>query len=104
MHKIKNRTAPSSFLQNVNSLLICIQHTFQVGIIENHKLNYTNVHFEFRLEVQQYERTLSGLRKKVTKASSLVKTKVKNKLLNFGNEMTFCKIHLLFKIHSQEHQ
>ena len=34
-------------LKNLSRLLIRIQHAFQAGITENHKLNYTNVHFEF---------------------------------------------------------
>ena len=47
-----------NFLKNLSSLFIRIQHAFQVGISENCKLNYANVHFEFPLEVQQYGRTL----------------------------------------------
>ena len=57
MHKIKNRTAPSSFLENLSSLLIRIQHALQEGITGNHNLNYANVEFEFPLEVQQYGTT-----------------------------------------------
>ena len=38
-------------------MLIRIQRAFQVGITGNHKLYYTNVDFEFPLEVQQYGTT-----------------------------------------------
>ena len=68
MHKIKNKTAPSSFLEKFEK--IRIQHTFQVGITENHKLNYTYVHFEFRIWQDFVVST-----EKVP--SSLVKTKMK---------------------------
>ena len=57
MHKIKSRTAPSSFLKKIEHLLIRILHSFSVEITENHKLNYANVDFEFPLEVQQYGTT-----------------------------------------------
>ena len=71
--KIKNRTGPLSFLQNLSSLLFShhenfcslrIQNTFQVGITGDHKLNYANANFEFLLEVQQYATTWSEVRKK----------------------------------------
>ena len=57
MHKIKSRTAPSSFIKKFEQLLILIQHTFQVRIRGNHKLFYADVDFEFPLEVQQYGTT-----------------------------------------------
>ena len=49
MDKIKNKTAPSSFLKNLMNKLMRIQHAFQVRITRNHKLNYANVDFEFPL-------------------------------------------------------
>ena len=44
-------------MKNLSNLLIRIQHSFQVGITGNHKLNYGIVDFKFPLEVQQYETT-----------------------------------------------
>ena len=65
VHKLKNRTAPSlSFLEKFKQLLIHMQHAFQVGITENHKLNDANVDFVFPLKVQQYGATASEVRKK----------------------------------------
>ena len=49
---------------NLSSLLIRIQHAFQMGITGNPKLNYANVDFEFLLEVQQYGTTKSEAQKK----------------------------------------
>ena len=57
MHKIKTELPCHHSLKNLSSLLIRIQHAFQVGITENHKLNYANVDFEFPLQVQQYGTT-----------------------------------------------
>ena len=52
--KQKTELPRHHFLKNLSSLLIRIDHTFQVGITKNNKLNYDNVDFEFSLEVQQY--------------------------------------------------
>ena len=57
MHKIKKQNSRHHSLKNLSSLLIRIQHAFQVGITENHKLNYANIDFVFPLEVQQYGTT-----------------------------------------------
>ena len=55
--KWKTELSLHHFLKNLSNLLIGIQHASQVGITENHKLNYANVDFEFPLEVQQYGTT-----------------------------------------------
>ena len=50
---------------------------------KKHKLNYANVanvDFEFPLEVEQYGTALSESTEKETQSSSLIKTKMKNKL------------------------
>ena len=86
-HKIKLSCHYS--LKNLINVFIRIQHVFQVGITENHKLNYTNVDFEFLLEVQQYGTTLLKVRKSETLSCSVFKSKIKNKLLNFEDDVTF---------------
>ena len=55
MHKIKSRTAPSSFLEKLEQP----SHLYstRLGITGNHNLNYANVDSEFPLEVQQCGRT-----------------------------------------------
>ena len=53
MHKIKNRTVQSSFLEKLNR----IQQAFEEGITGSHKLNYAKSDFEFPLEVQQHGAT-----------------------------------------------
>ena len=55
MHKIKAELPRHHSLKKLSSLLILIQHTFQIS--GNYKLNYANVDFEFPLEVQQYGST-----------------------------------------------
>ena len=57
MHKIKTELPLHHSLKNLSSLLIHFQHAFQVGITENHKLNYANVDFVFPLEDQEYGTT-----------------------------------------------
>ena len=57
MHKIKNRTAPSSFLEKFEQPAHLYPTAFQVGITGNQKLYYANVYFEFPLVVQQYGTT-----------------------------------------------
>ena len=64
MHKIKTRTVRYHSLKKLTSLLIHIQHAFQVGTAENHKSNYINVDFKFPFEVQQFGTTGSEVRKK----------------------------------------
>ena len=73
-------------MKNLNIILIPIQHIFQVGNAENHKLNYTSVDFEFRDAAEWID--LVGSTEKDTQLSYLLKTKIKNKLLNFENEVT----------------
>ena len=51
--KQKTKLPQHHSLKKLISLLLRIQHTFQVGITGNHKLNYVNEDFEFLLEVQQ---------------------------------------------------
>ena len=64
MHKIETRTARSHSLKKLTSLLIHIQHAFQVETAENHKSSYVNVDFKFPFEVQQFGTTWSEVRKK----------------------------------------
>ena len=88
MNKIKNRAAPSSFLENLSSLLIRIQHAFQVAVIENHKPNLRKCRFRISIRGPAIWNDLVGSTEKEIQSSSF-KTKIKIKLLNFENEVTF---------------
>ena len=87
MHKIKNKTAPSSFLEKFEQPSHSNSTRFSNGNTENRKLNYANVDFEFPLEVIWND--LIGSTEKEIQPSSYFKTKIKSKLLNFENEVTF---------------
>ena len=88
MNKIKNRAAPSSFLENLSSLLIRIQHAFQVAVTENHKPNLRKCRFRISIRGPAIWNDLVGSTEKEIQSSSF-KTKIKIKLLNFENEVTF---------------
>ena len=57
MHKIKNRTTPSSFLEKSEESAHSYPTRFSSGITRNHKLNYVNVDFEFPSGIQQHGKT-----------------------------------------------
>ena len=60
-----------------------------MGITENHKLNYANVDFFISIRGPAIWNDLIGSTEKEIQSSSHFKTKIKSKLLNFENEVTF---------------
>ena len=59
-----------------------------MGITGNHKLNYAHVDFEFPLGPAIWN-TLVGSTEKEIQSSSPFKAKIKSKLLDLENEVTF---------------
>ena len=60
--------------------------------------------FGFSLNEHRYGTTLSEVRKKEIQLFSLSKTRIKNKLFNSKNKVTFFNVFYPLETHSQKHQ
>ena len=78
MHKIKNRTAPSSFLEKFEQPSHSHSTRFSSG-------NYRKP----QIKLCRIWKDLIRSKEKGIQSSSHFKTKIKSKLLNFENEVTF---------------
>ena len=99
MHKLKKRTAPASFLEQHEQPSHSYPTRFSSGIYRKSLINLYKCTFRISIRGPAVWKDLVGSTEKVP--SSLIKTKMKNKLLNFENEVTFL-IHLHLKINSQK--
>ena len=87
MHKIKNRTAPSSLLEKFEQSSHSYPTFFSRG---NYRKQVKLYKCTFRISIRSLAiwKEIVGSTEKVIKPSSLVKTKIKNKLLDFENDVT----------------
>ena len=90
MHKIeKNRTVSLSSLEKFEQPSHSYPTIFSSGNYRKPQIKLYKCTFRISIRGPAIWKDLVGTTEKVIKPSSLVKTKMKNKLLNFENEVTF---------------
>ena len=97
MHKIKNRTAPSSFLEKFEQPAHSYPTRFSSGNYRKPQIILRKCRFRISIRGPAIWNNLVRSTEKEIQSSSLFKTKIKTKLLNFENEETFFLILLLLK-------
>ena len=89
MHKIKNRTALSLFLEIFQQPSHSYSTHFSSGNYRKPQINLRKCRFRISIRGPAIWNDLVGSTEKETQSSSHFKTKIKSKLLNFENEVTF---------------
>ena len=89
MHKIKNRTAPSSFLEIFQQPSHSYSTRFSSGNYRKAQINLHKCRFRISIRGPAILNDLVGNTEKEPQSPSHFKTKIKSKLLNFENEVTF---------------
>ena len=89
MHKMKNRTAPSPFLENFKQLSHSNPRGFSSGKYRKPQIKLRKCRFRTLIRGPAIWIDLVGSAEKEIQSSSLFKTKIKSKLLNFENELIF---------------
>ena len=89
MHKIKNRTAPSSFLEKFEQPAHSYPTRFSSGNYRKPQNISRKCRFRISIRGPAIWDNLVGSMEKEIQLSSLFKTKIKRKLLFFENEVTF---------------
>ena len=88
MHKIKNRTAPSSFLEKSEESAHSYLTRFSSGNYKKPSIKLRKCRFRISIRDPATWKNLVGITKKEIQSFSLFKTQIKSKLLNFENEVT----------------
>ena len=89
MHKIKNRTAPSSFLEKFEQP----SHSYSRLSSRNYRkpqIKLSKRRCQISIRDPAIWNDLVGITEKEIQSSSHFKTKIKSKLLNFEIEVNFC--------------
>ena len=89
MHKIKNQTAPSSFLEKIEQPSHSYSTRFSSGNYRKPQIKLCECRFRIFIRITAIWNDLVGSTEKEIQSSSHFKTKIKSKLLNFENEVTF---------------
>ena len=90
MHKTKNKTAPSSFLEKSDQPSHSYSTRFSIGNYRKPQIKLPKHRFEISIRRPAIWKDLVGSTEGEIQSSSHFKTKIKSKLLNFENEVTFC--------------
>ena len=91
VHKIKNRTAPSSFLEKFDHAH-SYSTRFSSGNYRKPQIKLRKCRFRISIGGPAIWNDLVGSTEKGIQSSSYLKTKIKSKLLNFENEVTLFNI------------
>ena len=89
MHKIKNRTAPLSFLEKFEQSFHLHTTRFSSGNYSKSQIELCRCRFRISIKVPAIWNGLVVSTKKKIQLPSLSKSKIKSKLLNFENKATF---------------
>ena len=89
MHKIKNRTAPSSFLEKFEQPAHSYPTRFSVGNYRKLQIKLRKCRFRISIRSLAIWNNLVGSTEKEIRSTSLFKIKIKSNLLNFENEVNF---------------
>ena len=89
MHKIKNRTAPSSFLEKFEQPVHSYLTRFSSGNYRKPQIILRKCKFQISIRGPAIWNNLAGSTEKEIQSSSFFKTKIKSILLDFENEVTF---------------
>ena len=89
MHKIKNRTAPSSFLENLEQPSHSYSTRFPIWNYRKPQVKSRKCRFRIFIRGPEIWNDLVGGTEKEIQSSSRFKTKIKIKLFNFENEVNF---------------
>ena len=89
MHKIKNKTAPSSFLDEFEQPAHSHPTHFSSGNHREPQIKLHKCRFRISIRGSAKSNSLVGSTGKEIQSFSLFKTKIKGKLRNFENEVTF---------------
>ena len=89
MHKIKNRTAPSLFLANFEQPSHSYPARFSSEYYRKPQIKLCKCRFRISIRGPAIWIDLVRSTEKEIQSSSIFKTKIKIKLLNFENEVTF---------------
>ena len=89
MHKIKNRTAPSLFLEKFERPSHSYSTRFSSENYRKPQIKLSKCRFRISVGGPAIWNDLFGSTEKEIQSSSYFNTKIKSKLLNFENEVTF---------------
>ena len=89
MHKIKNRTASSSFLEKFEQPSHSYSTRFSCGNYRKPQIKLRKCIFRISIRGPAIWNDLVGITEKEIQSYSHFKTKIKRKLLNFENKVTF---------------
>ena len=89
MYKLKNRTAPSSFLKKFEQTDHLYPTSFSSGNYRKPQIILRKCRFHISIRGPAIWNNLVGSTEKEIQSSSLFKTKIKRILLFFENEVTF---------------
>ena len=89
MHKIKNRTAPSLFLEKFEQPSRSNSTRFSSGNYRKPQIKLRKCRFRISIRGPAIWNDLVGSTEKEIQSFSHFKIKIKSKLLNFENEVTF---------------
>ena len=89
MHKTKNRPAPLSFLEKFEEPAHSYPTLSSSGNYRKPEIKLHKCRFRISIRGPKTWNNLVGSMEKETQSSSLFKTKIKSKLFNFANEVTF---------------
>ena len=89
MHKIKNRTAPLSFLEKIEQPAHSYLTRFSGGSYRKPKIILRKCRFRISIRSPAISNNLAGSTEKEIQSSCIFNTNIKRKLLNFENEVTF---------------
>ena len=89
MHKIKSRTAPSSFLEKFEQPSQSYPTRFSSGNYRKPQIKLRKCRFRSSIRGPPKWNDLVGRTEKEIQSSSLFKIMIKSKLFNFKNEVTF---------------
>ena len=89
MYKIKNRTSPSLFLEKFEQSSHSYSTSFSSGNYRKPQIRLRKCRFRISTRGPAIWNDLVGNTEKEIQSSSHFKTKIKSKLLNFENELTF---------------
>ena len=102
MHNTKSRSALSSFLEKFDQPSHSHQTRFSNGNYRKPQIKLRKCRFHISISGPAIWNDLIGSTEKEIQSSSLFKTKIKSKLLNFENEVTFSEYPCFYKTHLEK--
>ena len=103
MQKTKSRSALSSFLEKFDEPSHSYQTRLSNGNYRKPQIKLRKCRFRISISGPAIWNDLIGSMEKEIQSSSLFKTKIKSKLLNFENEVTFSEYPCFYKTHLEKH-